>query len=133
MTLSLLSAAAAAIESCGFDCSDEKQQLADLLGSTFDGIILLPFAMLFVWGIHRSKLNRWFFVTAAFATVFALVFSSIVALFVAPIFLFSDLMLEMVGLDRFVYQPMPAILVCFGGALVLAWWLMHRDHIEAFE
>ena len=126
MSLGLQAAAAAAIKSCGFDCSDEKQRLVDLLASALDGLLLLPFAFLFVWSAHRLSLNRWSFVTAALATVFALIASSLMHELIAPIFVLSDQVLEMVGLGRFWYLAMPAILICFGGALALARWCNRR-------
>ncbi|MEM8725155.1 MAG: hypothetical protein AAGE86_06510 [Pseudomonadota bacterium] len=116
-----------------FSTSHHSQWWVDLLGSVFDGLILLPFALLFVWGTHRLKLNRWILVTAALATVFALVVSELTHKFIGPIFIYSDQVLEMVGMGRFFYLFMPGVLVCFGGSLALAWWRKRNEPTAAFE
>ncbi|WP_379550803.1 hypothetical protein [Qipengyuania sp. DGS5-3] len=114
-----------------FSTSDSSQHWVDLLASALDGMILLPFALLFVWGVHRLTLNRWFPVTAALATVFAIVASVMIHDHIAPIFGYSDKILEMFGLGRFWYLLMPAILISFGGALALAWWCKRHQQSVA--
>ena len=116
----------------GFD-GDPNQHWVDLLASAFDGLILLPFALLFVCGIHRLNLNRWPLVTAALATVLALVVSGLTHEFIAPIFTDNNEMLEMIGLDRFQYMLLPGLLVCFVGTLAVAWWSRRPKPTEAFE
>ena len=133
VSLGLWAAAAATIDGCGFDCSDEKQKLANLLASVLDGLLLLPLAFLFVWVVHRLALSRWFLLSAVLGTAFALIGSSLIHEFIAPIFGYSDKTLEMVDLARSRYLLTPAIFVCFGGALALAWWCSRREPAEGFK
>lgn len=118
--------------SFGFD-DDPNQYWVDVLASVFDGFILLPFALLFVCCIQRLNLNRWLPVTAALATVLAVVVSSLIHEFVYPIFMYRNHVIEYLGFHRFEYLLMPWLVVCFVGALALAWLCRRGEPTEAFE
>ncbi|MEL7686396.1 hypothetical protein AAG596_02745 [Citromicrobium bathyomarinum] len=109
-----------------------EQWWTDVLASALTGLALLPFALVFVWALHRTSLNRWLIVTGASATVFALIASSLVAEFIAPIWLYLDQALQIIGVNRFMIYFMPSLLVCFIGAMILAWWL-RRDRTSRAE
>jgi hypothetical protein len=123
-------AAAAQNAPYGFD-GDPNQYWVDVLASAFDGIIMLPFALFFVWGIHRLNLNRWLPLTAALATVLAVAVSGLIQKFVAPVFAYSHQMLGALGVYRFEYMLLPGLLVCFAGGLALAWSRKRHGPIEA--
>lgn len=131
----LLAAAGNAAPMTEFSTCDNSQWWVDSLASAFDGLILLPFALFFVWGVRRLNLNRWPFATAALATIFAVVVSYITDEYVAPIFVYSNKIIEMLGLGRFEYMALPAIFVCFAGAFVMAWTHTRREpiHTNTFE
>ena len=109
------------------------QWWVDVLASVFDGLIFLPFALLFVCGIQRLKLNRWLSVTAALATVLAVVASGLIHEFIYPIFMYRNHVIESLGLHRFEYLLLPGLLVCFVGALALASLCKRGEPTEASE
>jgi len=108
-----------------------EQWWTDVLASALTGLALLPFALVFVWTLHRINLDRWLFVTAVSATVLAVIASSLVAEFIAPIFLYVDQALQIIGVGRFMIYLLPSLLVCFIGSMILAWWLK-RNRIGRF-
>ena len=105
----------------------------DVLASALTGLAILPFALLFVWGLHRGNLNRWLVVTAASATVFAVIASSLVSEFIAPIFYYIDQAIRAFGVMRFQIFLMPSLMVCFIGAMIFAWWLRRTRASRAEE
>ncbi|MDJ0643603.1 MAG: hypothetical protein QNJ15_12370 [Erythrobacter sp.] len=115
------------------------QLLVDVLASALEGLVLLPPAMLFVLLVHRFKLTRWLVLTAALATILSVVVSSLVHEFVAPIFHYSGLFLELIGVHRFEYALAPGLLVCFAGSAVFGLWLTRKypnngaRDVEVFE
>ena len=132
--LEILAAAAGSTE-FSFD-GGADQWWMDVLASALTGLALLPFALLFVWGLHRRNLNRWLVVSAASATVFAVIASSLVSEFIAPIFRYVNQAMEIFGVNRFEIFLMPNLLVCFAGAMIFAWWLkqIRTSRVEgAFE
>jgi hypothetical protein len=114
-------AAAAGPTEFSFD-GGADQWWMDVLASALTGLAILPFALLFVWGLHRRNLNRWLVVTAASATVFAVIASSLVSEFIAPIFHYIDQAIEIFGVKQFEIFFMPNLMVCFIGAMIFAWW-----------
>ena len=128
-------AAAAGPTEFSFD-GGADQWWMDVFASALTGLALLPFALVFVWGLQASNINRWHVVTAASATVFAVIASSLVSEFIAPIFLYVHQAMEIFGVDQFEIFLMPNLLVCFLGAMIFAWWLK-RIRVsrveEAFE
>ncbi len=132
--LEILAAAAGQTE-FSFD-GGADQWWMDVLASALTGLALLPFALLFVLGLHRINLDRWLVVSAASATVFAVIASSLVSQFIAPIFLYVHQAMETFGVNQFEIFLMPNLLVCFTGAMIFAWWLK-RNRVsrveEAFE
>jgi hypothetical protein len=129
--LEILAAAAGPTE-FSFDGGADQWRV-DVLASVFDGLILLPFALLFVCGIKRLKLNRWLPLTAALATVLAVITSSLMHEFIYPIFMYRNYIIEKIGFHRFEYLLMPGLFVCFMGALALSFLCRRRESIGAFE
>jgi hypothetical protein len=125
-------AAAAGPSEFSFD-GGADQWWMDVLASALTGLALLPFAMIFVWGCHRINLNRWLVVTAALATVFAVIASSLIAEFVAPIFLYVDQLLQFFGVSQFMIYLLPNLLVCFVGSMILAWWFRRHRSVRFEE
>ena len=132
-TILAVAAADAPLNEFGFLDGGPEQDRMDFLASAFDGLTLLPFVLLFVWGMNRLKLNRWVAVTAALATVLAVVVFGLMHEFVIPIFLYNDQVLEMIGVYRFRYVLIPALTVCFYGGLALAWSLKRRQRLREPE
>ncbi|RJY08804.1 hypothetical protein [Aurantiacibacter aquimixticola] len=128
--LELFAAAANGAPATEFSTSDQSQWWVDVLASALDGLVFVPFALFFVWGMRRLNLHRWPIVTAFLATVFALFASGLTHEFIAPIFIFSEKMLEIIGLRRFVYQLLPGIFVCFASVLAIAWMSRRREPID---
>ena len=125
-------AAAAGPTEFSFD-GGADQWWMDVLASALTGLAILPFALLFVWGLHRVNLNRWLVLTAASATVFAVIASSLVSEFIAPIFLYIDQAMEIFGVVQFQIFLMPNLLVCFFGAMIFSWWLKQNRASRAEE
>lgn len=128
-------AAAAKASKFEFDGGAEQWRM-DVLASALTGLALLPFALVLVWVFHRISLYRWLIVTPALATVFAVIASSLVNEFVAPIFLYVDQALQLIGVGQFMIYVSPNLLVCFVGSMTLAWWLKRNridDAKETFE
>ncbi len=120
---------------CGFDCYAE-QYWVDVLASAFTGLVLLPFVFLLTWGFHRLDLDRWLVLTSSLVIALSVIFTSVIDMFIAPIFLLISQVLEMIGVNRFMYFLMPNLLVWFGGAISFGWWLRRHawsQDIESLE
>ena len=108
----------------------------DILASALSGLVHLPFAIVFVWLLHRLNLNRWLIVTTTLATIASIVLAGALDAFVWPIYSMAEALLHAIGVHRFFYLLLPNLSVCFAGALFFGWRIRrHRnDNVgEVFE
>ena len=120
-------AASAEITEFSFD-GGADQWWTDLLASALSGLVLLPFALLFVWGFHKLRLDRLVVLSAILATVLSVVVTQAVNLYLWGIYAFFEGLLHRIELNRFVYMVFPTLSVCLVGAIGFGWWLKrHRN------
>ena len=121
----MLAAGAEAASEFAFD-GGADQWWTDLLASALSGLVLLPFALLFVWGFHRLRLDSWFVLTAIMATFFSVVATEIVHAYLWQVYAFSEDVLRRIGVHRFMYMLFPNLFVCLAGAMGFGWWLKRQ-------
>mgnify|MGYP001392957316 CR=1 FL=1 len=104
----------------------------DLLASALTGLVLLPFALFFMWGFHKARLDRWFVLTAVLATILSVVATEIMNAYLWGIYAFAEDVLHVMGVHRWMYMVFPNLLVCLFGALGFGWWLKRhrRDDVS---
>jgi len=121
----LAAAADAAKDFCGFDCS-MNPWWEDMLAFVMLGSVPLPIALLLVWLLYRSKLDRWVLLNAFLVAIAAILLCDLPVLFglnlYAPAYHLADLM----GL-QLSYMVFPqTLVVCFLGSAFFGWWLRRR-------
>lgn len=133
--LSYTAAAAEAGNEFGFN-SGAMQWWTDVLASALSGLVHLPLALLFVWGMNKLGLGRRLVLTALLATILSVFATEILNAFAWSIYLLADNLLDQMGVHRFMYMVIPNLLVCFLGALGFGAWLIDRrptHDVEIFD
>ena len=127
-----LSAAAANVPGCGFDCT-EGVAFDEIFASIAQGAAILPVALLVVWLTHRSGLNRWIAFSALLATLISFVVAYLLEANGFMIGLHVDRLMQLVGVRPFNYLMWPALLLLLFGSGYFAFWLKRDRHQPDIE